>query len=226
MIDIADQLRNTMNVRIADPRMRQQSLEERIHYIAQFMLSDQVPEEIRIHFETGRNLFVYAWHVYRFHMVAEQHVLATLEMAVRSRLEAQPQFTAPRGLSALLRAARAAGLIANHRFVARYQWAFERARWRYDLAEMERMVREEIDECIIDHTNVTPTDEDLSYDWLEQFIGALPKLRNMHAHGSSALHPAIGRSFEIVVELINQLFQNCPANTEGPDHPAPDPARA
>jgi hypothetical protein len=28
----------------------------------------------------------------------------------------------------------------------------------------------------------------------------------MHAHGSDALYPAIGRTFEIVVELINQLF--------------------
>jgi hypothetical protein len=61
---------------------------------------------------------------------------------------------------------------------------------------------------------VVPNDEDLSCDWLEHFIGALPKLRNMHAHGSDALYPAIGRTFEIVVELINQLFRDCSANAE------------
>jgi hypothetical protein len=37
-------------------------------------------------------------------MVAEQHVLATLEMATRLQLEAVPGFSPPRGLSNLLRA--------------------------------------------------------------------------------------------------------------------------
>lgn len=192
--------------------MAHQSLERRIEYIAKFVLSKQAPEDVLIHFETGKNLFAYAWHVYRFHMVAEQHVLATLEMAVRLRLEALTSKPAPRGLSKLLRAARDAGLIANERFVARVQWACERARWRYDLAEMERMDRENIHECIVDYTHVVPNDEDLSYDWIEHFIGTLPGLRNMHAHGSSNLYPAIGQTFEIVVELINQLFPDCVAD--------------
>lgn len=214
MIDSADQLRNAENVGTADPRMQHQSLERRICYIAQFALSDQVPQEIRNHFETGKNLFVYAWHVYRFHMVAEQHVLATLEMAVRLRLEAEASVLPPRGLAALLRAARSASLIANDRFRAQYQWAVERARHRHDIAEMDRMHRESIDECVIDYSQVVPNDEDLSYDWLEHFIGILPKLRNMHAHGSEALYPAVGRTFEIVVELINQLFPDYSANLE------------
>lgn len=207
MIDLAEQLRNAENVRVADPRMRHQTLEQRIHYIAQFMLSVHVPEQIHIHFETGKNLFVYAWHVYRFRMVAEQHVLGTLEMAVRLRLQNQPGQTPPRGLSALLRAAHTANLIANDRLIARNQWAVERARWRHDIAEIEKMITEGIDEGTVDHTNVIPDNEDLSYDWLEHFIGSLPKLRNMHAHGSTALDPAVGSTFEIVAELINQLFE-------------------
>lgn len=194
--------------------MQHQSLDGRICYVAQFALSDQAPQEIRIHFETGKNLFVYAWHVYRFHMVAEQHVLATLEMAVRLRLEAEARVVPPRGLAALLRAARSASLIANDRFRARYQWAVERARHRHDIAEMDRMHRESIDECVVDYSQVVPNDEDLSYDWLEHFIGILPKLRNMHAHGSEALYPTVGRTFEIVVDLINQLFPDCSANPE------------
>jgi hypothetical protein len=186
--------------------MQHQRMEQRIDYIAQFVLSDQVPEEVRIHFETGKNLFVYAWYVYRFHTVAEQHILATLEMATRSRFEAHPQLIAPRGLSALLRGARTAGWIANDRFRARHQWAIELARQRHDYAEMDRMDREGIDECIVDYSNVVPNSDDLTYDWLGQFIATLPAVRNMHAHGSDALYPAIGRTFEIVVEIINQLF--------------------
>jgi hypothetical protein len=194
--------------------MQHQTLEARIDFIAQFRLSDQVPEGVQIHFETGRNLFLYAWYVYRFHMVAEHHVLATLEMAARVRLKSVPNYTPPRGLFNLLNAARAAGLIANERFIARNRWALERARWRHDLAEIERMVTERIDESVVDYKNVEATDEDLSHDWLQHFIKTLPQLRNMHAHGSRALDPTVGRTFEIVVELINQLFQDCSVNAE------------
>jgi cytosine/adenosine deaminase-related metal-dependent hydrolase len=74
------------------------------------------------------------------------------------------------------------------------------------------MHSEGIDECVVDHTHVLPNDEDLSYDWIEHFISTLPGLRNMHAHGSDALYPAIGQTFEIVAELINQLFPKCSEN--------------
>jgi hypothetical protein len=208
MIDISDLARTATNVRNADPRMERQSLDHRLSYIAQFVLSDNVPEKVRIHFETGKNLFVYAWYVYRFHMVAEQHVLGTLEMATRTRLTACISTSPPRGLWRLLGAARDANLIANERLSNRYQWALERAQWRHDVAEMERMTLEGLSECAIDYSSVRPNEEDLQYDWLEQFICTLPKLRNMHAHGSQALYPTVGRTFEIVHELINQLFSD------------------
>jgi hypothetical protein len=76
------------------------------------------------------------------------------------------------------------------------------------------MDREGIHECVVDYSGVVPTQEDLAYDWLGGFIATLPKVRNMHAHGSDALHPAIGRTFEIVVELINQLFSDGSAVSE------------
>jgi hypothetical protein len=139
-------------------------------------------------------------------MVAEQHILATLEMALRVRVAACTVTPPPRGLAKLLRAARTNELIGNERITNRYQWALERARWRHDLSEMERMNREGLNECTVDYTTVRPDDEDLQYDWLENFTETLPDLRNMHAHGSEALYPAVGRTFEIVWELINQLF--------------------
>jgi hypothetical protein len=206
MIDPSDLVRDSANVRGADPRMQHQSLEERLCYIDQFKLIGNVPEDVQIHFETGKNLFVYAWYVYRFHMVAEQHILATLEMAIRARLVASKFEHIPRGLGKLLRAARVNQLIANERLSTRDQWALERARRRHDYAEMQRMDEEGLSECKIDYWDVWPDDEDLQYDWLEDFICTLPDLRNMHAHGSEVLYPAVGRTFEIVQELINQMF--------------------
>lgn len=206
MIDPSDLVRNRASVRGADPRMEHQSLDDRLCYIAQFKLFGNVPEDVQIHFETGKNLFVYAWYVYRFHMVAEQHILASLEMAIRARLAASAVGRIPRGLAKLLRAARANQLIANERLTTRDQWALERARWRHDCAEMQRMDEEGLSECTIDYSSVRPDEEDLQYDWLEDFLSTLPDLRNMHAHGSEELYPAVGRTFEIVQELINQMF--------------------
>jgi hypothetical protein len=68
------------------------------------------------------------------------------------------------------------------------------------------MTKEGLDECVVDYTNVLPSEEDLQYDWLDHFIAKLPGVRNMHAHGSDVLYPSVVRTFEIVVDLINQLY--------------------
>jgi hypothetical protein len=36
----------------------------------------------------------------------------------------------------------------------------------------------------------------------------------MHAHGSETLYPAVSQTFEIVQELINQLFTDVQAETQ------------
>jgi hypothetical protein len=52
-----------------------------------------VPAPIREHFNTGKNLLLYAWFVYRFIPVAELHAYSTVEMALRERakLEGRPE---------------------------------------------------------------------------------------------------------------------------------------
>lgn len=206
MIDSCDSVRTLGNVRDPDPRTQHQTLEQRIGYINEFALSADVPDEVRIHFETGRNLFVYAWHVYRFNMVAEQHILASLEMAARLRLGSFTVDEPPRGLAKLLRAASANGLIANERLSNRDERVLEMARDRHRRDEMRRMNEEGLNNCVVDYAHVQPTEEELQFDWIGRFITALPHLRNMHAHGTDNLRPNVGRSFDIVCELINQLF--------------------
>lgn len=77
---------------------------DQIGDIAQFTLRDEVPEPVRVHFETAKNLYAYAWFVYRFHAVAEQQALTSLEFALRLRLkdeiaQSSPKRTRlPRGL--------------------------------------------------------------------------------------------------------------------------------
>ena len=46
-------------------------------------LGSAVPDEIRNHFETAKNLALYSWFVYSFNVVAAMHAFASLEMALR-----------------------------------------------------------------------------------------------------------------------------------------------
>jgi hypothetical protein len=186
--------------------MQHLSLEQRINDIAEFKLIAEVPEDICIHFETGKNLYVFAWHVYRFHVVAEQHVLSTLEMALRLRLFGTIASKKGAGLAKLLNEARMKRLIENERLRGRHRWIFEQARHRHLLATIQKMSDEGISEYPIDYSEAQPNDEDLNYDWLAHFATALPALRNMHAHGSQVLYPDVRPTFEIVSDLINQLF--------------------
>jgi len=96
------------------------SLEKRHSAIATVQLSDAVPEQIRIHFETAKNAYLYAWCVYRFHMVAEHYVFSTLELSLRERLNELGLVPTgkgrPRGLADWIRLAARHSLISNGRF--------------------------------------------------------------------------------------------------------------
>ena len=62
------------------------SLEGFHRVIAEIELNPGVPLDIWNHFVTARHLAVYSWFVYRFCMVAQSHAYATLEYALRERL--------------------------------------------------------------------------------------------------------------------------------------------
>lgn len=179
--------------------------------VASFELNSTVPEAIAIHFETAKNLYLYAWFVYRFYPVAEQQALGTLEFALRER---QPEFVRQYykkrkmepSLRALLKSAIIEGLVANEAFQARDRWARERAKARHECEQLANMSADEISTVMIDYSNVTPTDEDLNHDWLKVFLDAIPYIRNEYAHGSDMLYPAVLHTFAVVAELINQLF--------------------
>ena len=181
--------------------------------IASFTLSTNVPEPIRIQFETARNLYAYAWFVYRFYPIAEQHALTSLEFALRECLAADVTRSGtrrPRGLKDWLTEARKRGAISNDRFSWRAEQAMQRARSRAELQMIQDMQRLGLEKAVVDCSKVDPLPEDFDQDWLGVFIETLPKIRNRYAHGSKVLHNSVLRTFEIVSELINQLF--CPVS--------------
>lgn len=192
--------------------IRPATVSDHISDVASFTLSVDVPKSIQIHFETAKNLYAYAWFVYRFYPVAEQQALTSLEFALRERLTAEVSQSLsakgkpPSGLSAWLKQAQKRGVIANDRFSWGEERAMQRARQRAEFQLIQDMQCLGLTTAQLDYSNVKPTAEDFDEDWIGTFIDTLPALRNTYAHGSDLLHNTVLHTFEIVSELINQLF--------------------
>jgi hypothetical protein len=68
------------------------------------------------------------------------------------------------------------------------------------------MVEEGLSEFAYDPAAIPIQPED-QLDWIAQQSEYLPKLRNIHAHGSSMLYPTVFRTFRIVANLVDQAFE-------------------
>lgn len=232
----ADGLRELSELPLPDTRMRFLSIREgatfrpleqrdRHESIAELALADSVPEQVRTHYDTARNLYLYAWHVYRFHVVAEHQALASLEMALRLALVQQSKLDergavlgtsgrqanakrqpAPLGLSRLLSMALQSGLISNDRLSRRDLWAKRLAEQRRRIEQIEYMTKHQLQELTVPDTPAVPTQDELAYDWLKDFVETLPRMRNEYAHGTQMLHASVLMTFQIVSDLINQLW--------------------
>lgn len=228
----ADQLRNPESALLPDRRtgsfagiradgsVSKITLQDRYEDVREFVLNESVPHDVRVHFETAKNLYLYAWFVYRFFPVAEKHVLATLEFALRERLAlVYPERYGPDaewvpGLSKKLKDARDDGLISNDGMRAYHHHAMQRARERVS-DEATRLLLETGAEFVeYDPDSAAPMEEDYSWDALATYLETLPAIRNMYAHGSSNLHATVLGTFEIVTDLVNQLFPSPAADAQ------------
>lgn len=188
-------------------------VEDQHRAVARFSLNETAPIDVAIHFETARNLYLYAWFVYRFYPVAEQQVLASLEFALRERF---PEFVANEkknsraqiepGLKKLLKYAISEGVVTNQNFLARERWARERAESRYRNERRELARRAGLESWEEDLSEAVISEEDLNFNWLSKILDILPSIRNDYAHGAFTLHPNVLQSFELVSEIINQLY--------------------
>ncbi|PJD96806.1 MAG: hypothetical protein CK426_08980 [Legionella sp.] len=215
MIPEADELRTPQNIHHPDPRAKYFGVVDNFNQhenISRFILSNTVPEEIAIHFATAKNLYLYAWHVYRFYPVAEQHAFSTLEYALRLRLhEYVEQFKQEKRdreptLRNLLKYAIDTKSLKNELFPSRLSWATQIAKERFSDQVHRKMISDGLNEIIYDDSHVTPTEADLNYDWLSDFLIHIPRHRNDLAHGSSTLIPSVLHTFDGVSSIINQLY--------------------
>jgi len=184
------------------------------HYeaISRYTLTQPVPEKIITHFETGKNLYLYAWFAYRFYPVADLHVHTTLEMALKERIGKGYLRTASKsvnekpGLKAYILFAKQQGWVRNEGFQRWRQSARERAKIRVIMELITEMERTGKAEAAFDPSQVEITERDKNWDFMSVFADSTPKIRNEYAHGSGMLHRSVLGTFEVVAEFINQLW--------------------
>jgi hypothetical protein len=219
ILNPAECLRNPISASQPDPRtgapngLVRPSLEAHHTEIAAIVLNDAVPEHIAIQFETARNLCFYAWHVYRFYMVAKVQAVATLELGLRTRLpnhlpepyqrnkQKQPM------LAGMLGYAIDQGMIKNDGFRRWHDAAERSARHRRSFERLRVMIDQQLKVLEYDKAEaVEITPEDQRWDLVTLLRESLPHLRNTLAHGSPMLtNQALG-TIELVAEILTQLY--------------------
>lgn len=216
-----DCLKPLSGVLSADPRSDNQSvldilqpgedaLDEHHRAVAEISLTSSVPEDVNIQFETAKNLYLYAWFVYRFFPIAEHHALTCLEFGLRQRFPKLPKKYWDKPwmptLRPLLRFAVDSQAIKNEGF---RQWRDQvsvRAQQRYSLERQTYMREEGLSHLELDYSQAIPNDEDNDWDYLSILLEVLPGIRNHYAHGSAYLHNQVLGTLELVSEILNQLF--------------------
>ena len=205
--------RNTMFVRIERTNGSSRPMELADHHelISAYVLHAGVPQEIVLQFETARNVYLYAWFVYRFYPVAEHQCLACLELALRERLKQEIRAGKIKGkmptLRPLLKYAVDHGLVKNEGFSAWQNRGEIRSRARVEMEKIREASEKNLTEFTWDESDIQITAEDLDWDYVKMLPDLLPMLRNDYAHGNTDLHNWALRSFQIVTEIINQLYQ-------------------
>jgi hypothetical protein len=109
-------------------------------------------------------------------------------------------------LHPLLQYAIEIGALKNEHFSAWQQRTNIRARHRRDIETIQKMKELGLSELEIDDTQLEINDEDRDHDYLGQVLKSLPSIRNLYAHGTSALDNKSLSALRITAEIINQLF--------------------
>jgi len=166
------------------------------HRLSEMTLNPMLPADVRLQFDTARNLMLYAWFVYEFQTIAELQGYAALELALRLRFpEAKREVhrkggiqVVPLGLRALLKMAVKEGLIVAEQLPA-WERIQVRHKWHQDRSGV----------CFGRPPSVS--------EWQDAIMDTIPNLRNGLAHGYPrlSLFDSIN-SLELCADLINALF--------------------
>jgi hypothetical protein len=169
-----------------DGTTRKRTLEDFHKRAESIQLHDGVPEQIRSHFETARNLIIYSWFYYPFNVTAELCAFTSVEFALKIK-NGTP--SSKLSFKRLLQKAVEQKWIRDDGFSHVKRKRENMRAYNESLPkEFQRLESEMVDE------------------YCRNLTKSLPYLRNELAHGSSMLHEQGAFTVQICADLINQLF--------------------
>jgi hypothetical protein len=177
-----------VRLRSADLSMRPVTLEDHHADLQEITLDAEVPEHLRQHMETAKNLMLYSWYVYRFIPVAELHAYSAFEMALRLSLKADDDKVTFRPL---LKKAIDNGLIKTQDF------ALFAEPDPFPIVSGNALIDANLPPDIHSHP-----------DFMQIFLNAIVALRNLLAHGSPSIWPSGVMTLHVMATAINALFRN------------------
>lgn len=224
-----DALRTLESVNDPDPRtllfVGWKTIEEHLGNVSIPVLDSSVPREVRVQFETLRNLHLYSWHVYGFRTVVEQFAYTVLELGLkvalepfyeeyRSRFSGKAKPHAKPGLRGWLKMA------INEKYIVplelkhykRLVWG--RAHHRQAVEEYERLnAAGEFKGFVSVGEEVQIKGEDYNFDYVAVLTDAVPNARNILSHGSASLGSSTTHStVQLVAEILNYIYGNLDAS--------------
>lgn len=188
------------------------TIEDHHSDVAKLQLHNEVPREVWIQFETTKNIYLYAWFVYRFYPVAKLHAYTCLEFALRERFEPELILLEKKEqdrwkmLKGLLSYAASKGYLRNENFEDWRNQTMNSARERTEMEAITEMDRLGLDELVFDDSNIEIKDVDRDEEYLSTQIKTIPSLRNHYAHGNKTLDNQVLGTLRRVSEIINQIF--------------------
>jgi hypothetical protein len=187
--------------------------------IAQYSLNSNVPQNIQNHFDTARNLFLYAYHVYRFYNVAQHQLYSLLELAIRTcvgekeldnyfKKRRSAGIKCTKGLSLYLRYLGEYKLIRNEDFL-RWHHRHEQARQdKYNDIVYQKMNDEDLAEYPWNEELYNSIDVgNVEWDIIDTLIKYIPAFRNEFSHGSENLSNDVLIYFEDITTIINKMYE-------------------
>lgn len=164
------------------------TIEDHYSAINEINLQSSVPEEIRHHFDTARNLYLYSWFVFEFMPVAERHAFASVEYALKMKSGKERL-----GLKRLVGIAVEQGWINDNGFKYHKRLTEKSANQFTDITEE------------IQQESKSPDSQNLK-SFSQLLSETMHKIRNELAHGSNMSHPGGIFTIAICADIINQLF--------------------
>lgn len=164
---------------------RTRTLEDFHRMAEEIILHEGVPEDVRNHFTTARNLIIYSWFYYPFNVTAAFMACVTVEYALREKTGDRKS-----PFKTLMMRAVDKGWIADKGFSI----------------PTDRLEG-------IRHYNATAhplfqlPEPPLVREYTDILASAIPLLRNSLAHGTPLLANFGASQVRICAELINQLFE-------------------